>query len=85
MARNPSASERRRGGGSAGRRGGQPARDDATAPGRAGGGAVEEDPLGEASGDPWAEADTPHPDENAMDSLDQHPQPEDEPKRNPGA
>jgi hypothetical protein len=44
---------------------------------------MEADPVAEGSGDPWAEADAPHPDEIAMDAPDEHPQPEDEQKRNP--
>jgi hypothetical protein len=85
MAKDPSLSERPRGTGEAGRRGGEARREDAAAPGSGRGGAGDADPVGGASGDPWAEADAPRPDENAMDSLDQHPQPEDEPKRHPGA
>jgi len=40
--------------------------------------------MGGAPDDPWAETDAPHPDEQAMDSPDQHPQPEDAPKRDAG-
>ena len=48
------------------------------------GGATEDDPVVEGSADPWAETDAGHPDESASDSLDDHPQPEDEPTRRPG-
>jgi len=46
---------------------------------------MEDDPVVEGSADPWAEADAGHPDESASDSLDQHPQPEDEAATKPGA
>jgi hypothetical protein len=86
MARNPSASEGRPGSGNAGQRGGEARPDNATAPReRTKDGAMEADPVVEGSDDPWAEADAPHPDENAMDAPDEHPQPEDEQKRNPDA
>ncbi len=49
-----------------------------------GGGAVEDDPAVEGSADPWAETDAGHPDESASDSLDDHPQPEDEAPPRPG-
>ena len=42
------------------------------------GGATEEDAVVEGSADPWAESDAGHPDESASDSLDDHPQPEDD-------
>jgi hypothetical protein len=42
------------------------------------GGAMVDDPVIEGSADPWAETDAGHPDESSSDSLDQHPQPEDE-------
>ena len=48
-----------------------------------GGGATEDDALVEGSADPWAETDAGHPDESASDSLDDHPQPEDETPRTP--
>ncbi len=82
MARNPSASEGRPRGG-AGRRGGEAKREDATAHERQGS-AVEDDPVVEGSADPWAETDAGHPDESASDSLDHHPQPEDEAPPRPG-
>ena len=47
--------------------------------------ATEDDALVEGSADPWAETDAGHPDESASDSLDHHPQPEDEAPRTPGA
>ena len=46
-------------------------------------GATEDDPVVEGSADPWAETDAGHPDESSSDSLDDHPQPEDEAPRNP--
>jgi len=49
-----------------------------------GGGATEDDPVVEGSADPWAESDAGHPDESASDSLDDHPQPEDEAPPRPG-
>ena len=49
------------------------------------GGAAEDDPVVEGSADPWAETDAGHPDESASDSLDDHPQPEDEAPPKPGA
>jgi hypothetical protein len=49
-----------------------------------GGGATEDDPVVEGSADPWAETDAGHPDESASDSLDDHPQPEDEAPPRPG-
>ncbi len=49
-----------------------------------GGGATEDDPVVEGSADPWAETDAGHPDESASDSLDHHPQPEDEARPRPG-
>ena len=49
-----------------------------------GGVAMEDDPLVEGSADPWAETDAGHPDESASDSLDHHPQPEDEAPPRPG-
>ena len=49
------------------------------------GGAVEDDALVEGSADPWAETDAGHPDESSSDSLDDHPQPEDEATPNRGA
>jgi hypothetical protein len=49
------------------------------------GGAMEDDPVVEGSADPWAETDAGHPDESSSDSLDDHPQPEDEaPQRSGG-
>ena len=48
------------------------------------GGATEEDSVVEGSADPWAESDAGHPDESASDSLDDHPQPEDEAPPRPG-
>ena len=48
------------------------------------GGATEEDSVVEGSADPWAESDAGHPDESASDSLDDHPQPEDEAPPNRG-
>ena len=84
MARNPSVPERGPGGG-AGPQGRKAPPDDAAVPGRGEGGAAGDDPVAGGSADPWAEADAPHPDENAMDSPDLHPQPEDEATRNPGA
>jgi hypothetical protein len=80
MAKESNTSARRsdrRGG--AGRRGGKAQRDDAAAPAGAAGG----EPGGAA--DPWAESDAAHPDEDSFDSPDQHPQPEDEATRKPGA
>ena len=47
-------------------------------------GATEEDPVVEGSADPWAESDAGHPDESSSDSLDDHPQPEDEATPNRG-
>ena len=49
-----------------------------------GGGATEDDALVEGSADPWAETDAEHPDESSSDSLDDHPQPEDEAPPRPG-
>jgi hypothetical protein len=49
-----------------------------------GSGAMEDDPVVEGSADPWAETDAGHPDESASDSLDHHPQPEDEAPPRPG-
>ena len=49
------------------------------------GGATADDPVVERSADPWAESDAGHPDESSSDSLDQHPQPEDEATPNRGA
>jgi hypothetical protein len=49
-----------------------------------GGDATEDDPVVEGSADPWAETDAGHPDESASDSLDDHPQPEDEAPPRPG-
>jgi len=49
------------------------------------GGATADDPVVEGSADPWAESDAGHPDESSSDSLDQHPQPEDEATPNRGA
>ncbi len=85
MVKDTGAAEGRRGSGGAGRRGGKAPRGDAATPGRGGGGAADADPVGEASGDPWAEADAAHPDEQAMDAPDQHPRPDDGRKRDPGA
>jgi hypothetical protein len=48
------------------------------------GGATGDDPVVEGSADPWAETDAGHPDESASDSLDHHPQPEDEARPRPG-
>ena len=48
------------------------------------GGATEDDALVEGSADPWAETDAGHPDESSSDSLDDHPQPEDEAPPRPG-
>ncbi len=48
------------------------------------GGAMEDDPLVEASADPWAETNAGHPDESSSDPLDHHPQPEDEAPPRPG-
>ena len=45
---------------------------------------MEDDPVVEGSADPWAETDAGHPDESASDSLDHHPQPEDEAPPRPG-
>jgi hypothetical protein len=45
------------------------------------GGATADDPAFAGSADPWAETDAGHPDENATDSLDQHPQSDDEAKK----
>jgi len=45
---------------------------------------MENDPVVEGSADPWAEADAGHPDESSSDSLDDHPQPEDEATPNRG-
>ena len=85
MARNPSASAGRPGGGGAGRRGGKARRDNTAAPGRAeGSGAVEDDPVVDGSADPCAETDAGHRDESASDPLDDHPQPEDEAPQRPG-
>jgi hypothetical protein len=47
------------------------------------GGATADDSVFAGSADPWAETDAGHPDENAADSPDQHPQSDDETK-NPG-
>jgi hypothetical protein len=47
-------------------------------------GATEDDPVVEGSADPWAETDAGHPDESSSDSLDDHPQPEDEAPPRPG-
>jgi hypothetical protein len=44
---------------------------------------MEDDPMDVDSVDPWDDAEAPHPDENALDTTDQRPQPEDEQKRNP--
>ena len=49
-----------------------------------GGGAMEDDAVVEGSVDPWAETDAGHPDESSSDSLDHHPQPEDEAPPRPG-
>jgi len=84
MAKDPSASEGRPGDGGAGRRGGEAGRDDAAPERTESGGAVEDDPVVEGSADPWAESDAGHPDESASDSLDDHPQPEDEATPNRG-
>lgn len=46
--------------------------------------ATEDDALVEGSADPWAETDAGHPDESASDSLEHHPQPEDEAPPRPG-
>ena len=48
------------------------------------GAAMGDDPVVEGSADPWAETDAGHPDESASDSLDHHPQPEDEAPPRPG-
>ena len=62
---------------------------EAAAPGKEevahGGGATEDDALVEGSADPWAETDAGHPDESSSDSLDHHPQPENEATPNRGA
>jgi hypothetical protein len=84
MARNPSASATGSNG-LVGRRGGKARPEDIASPGRAESGGMEDDPVVESSADPWAEADAGHPDESSLDSPDQHPQPEDETARNPGA
>ncbi len=77
MAQNPSASQGHPGDDPEPRR--EKARqDDPSDSGRAESGGMEDDPVFEGSTDPWAEADAGHPDESASDSLDQHPQPEDE-------
>ena len=77
MAKNPNASQERPGDGAEPRREKvQPG--DPTDSGRAESGGMEDDPVVEGSADPWAESDAGHPDESASDSLDQHPQPEDE-------
>ena len=66
MARNPSASESRPGGGSVGQQGGRGQPENATAPRRnEGGDAMPDDPALEGSADPWAETDARHPDENS--------------------
>jgi hypothetical protein len=78
MAKDPSASEGRPGGGGAGRRGGKAGRDAAAPQRTESGGAVEDDPVVEGSADPWAEADAGHPDESASDTLEHHPQSENE-------
>lgn len=49
------------------------------------GGAMADDSVIASSSDPWAETDAGHADESASDSLDQHPQPEDEAAQNPDA
>jgi hypothetical protein len=84
MAKDPSASQGHPSGGTE-RRGGKARPDDLTSPGRVEGGGMEDDPVVEGSADPWAEADAGHPDESSSDSLDQHPQPEDEATPNRGA
>jgi hypothetical protein len=83
MARNPSASAEQPNGG--GQQGGKARPNDPTGPGRAEGNGMENDPVVEGSADPWAESDAGHPDESSSDSLDQHPQPEDETTRDPTA
>ncbi len=83
MARSPSASHERNGSGAEPRR--EKARqDDPTDSGRPESGGMEDDPVVEGSADPWAETDAGHPDESASDSLDDHPQPEDEAPPRPG-
>ena len=50
-----------------------------------GGGAMEDDPVVAGSVDPWAETATGQPAESSSDSLDHHPQPENEATPNRGA
>lgn len=83
MVRNPSTSEGHSGGSSPA--GGQERqRENTNSRERNKGGAIENDPTVEGSGDPWAEAEAKHPDEGSSDSLEQHPQADDRTTRNPG-
>jgi hypothetical protein len=76
MARNPSVSAGQPD--CDGQQGGKARPDDPIGSGQAESGGMEDDPVVEGSADPWAETNAGHPDESASDSLDQHPQPEDE-------
>ena len=85
MARTPSVSGSLPGDRSAGQRDGKARPDNAAVRGRdAGGGAAEDDAAVEGAADPWAETGAGHPDESASDSLDDHPQPEDDAPPRPG-
>jgi hypothetical protein len=85
MAKQPSTSSQAHSAGSsaAGPKGKVTQRD-ATAEQPTTSGTADDDPALAGSADPWAETDAGHPDENASDSLDQHPQSDDEASRNPG-
>ena len=85
MARNPSVSGSLPGDRSAGQRDGKARPDNAAVRGcEAGGGAAEDDAAVEGAAEPWAETGAGHPDESSSDSLDHHPQPEDEAPRTTG-
>jgi hypothetical protein len=57
---------------------------DATAEQATASGTADDDPALAGSADPWAEIDAGHPDENASDSLDQHPRSDEENPKSPG-
>jgi hypothetical protein len=84
VARSPKPSEIRPSGGNAGRPGDEARQEDATSPEHTGGGEMGNDAAAESSADPWSESDAGHPDESSSDTLDQHPQPDDETTRSPG-
>jgi hypothetical protein len=84
MARNPKAPESRSSGGNAGHPGSETSQENAITPERTSGGEMSNDAAAESPADPWAESDAGHPDESSSDSLDQHPQPEDEAPPRPG-